>query len=111
MDTPVIDPLIFEALQANAGADFVQQLVDAFVEEGPTLVSQLRRAAANGDADGFVTTAHTLKCNGITFGASRLAGLAGRLEWQGVAAGGPAIDALAAELAAALALLPGLARQ
>jgi hypothetical protein len=28
MDSPVIDPLIFEALQANAGADFVRQLVE-----------------------------------------------------------------------------------
>lgn len=111
MDPPVIDLLVFEALQANAGADFVRQLVEAFAEEGPALLGQLRQAAAAGDAERFETTAHTLKCNGATFGAKRLAQAAGRLEWQGAAAGDGALEALADELAAALAVLPGLARR
>lgn len=105
MNPPRIQVLVFEALQANAGADFVSRLVEAFAEEAPTLVAQLRRAAAAGDAETFETTAHSLKSNGVALGAARLAELASRLEWQGLDAGGDAIDELGAELAA---VVPGL---
>jgi HPt (histidine-containing phosphotransfer) domain-containing protein len=102
MDHPLIDPLVFEALQANAGADFVLQLVEAFAEEAPLLATQLRGAAAAGDAAQFETIAHSLKCNGVTFGASTLAELSSRLEWLGLAAEGAAIEAAIDELTAVL---------
>jgi HPt (histidine-containing phosphotransfer) domain-containing protein len=103
--------LVFEALQANAGADFVRQLVEAFAYEAPLLIDQLRSAAAQGDSEGFETTAHSLKSNGITFGASRLAEMAGGLELQGLSADRGAVDQLANEVAAAVASLRLLARQ
>lgn len=80
MNPPRIQLLVFEALQANAGADFVRHLVEAFADEAPTLVMQMRRAAAAGDAESFETLAHSLKSKGIAFGAARLAEMARRQE-------------------------------
>lgn len=109
MTLPTIDTHTFEALQANAGADFVVTLVDAFGEEAPLLMAELRQAAAAADAERFETLAHTLKSNGVAFGATRLAEAARRLEWQGPSAGAAAIDELAAELEAAMTALRTLA--
>ena len=115
MSHPVIDLFVFEALQANAGADFVLQLVEAFAEEAPQLTQQLRAAAAAGEANKFETIAHSLKSNGVTFGAARLSEQAARLEWQGLAAApaviAAAIDELAAEIAALVPALRAAARR
>lgn len=113
MTPDLIDARCFEALQANAGADFVLTLIDAFAEEAPALLADLRSAAALGDAERFETAAHTLKSNSITFGASRLAEMARALEWQGPSAepaGAEALDLLEAQLLATLAALRALAR-
>jgi len=110
MTPDLIDARTFEALQANAGADFVIILLDAFAEEAPKLLSGLRASAAEGDSEGFETAAHTLKSNSVTFGATRLAEMARRLEWQGPSADTAAVDALASELGATLAALRALAR-
>jgi histidine phosphotransfer protein HptB len=108
-DLPVIDTLVFEALQANAGAEFVMRLVEAFAEEGPQLVDRLRHAAAVGDIELFETTAHSLKSNGVAFGAARLAEMARQMERQGLGdeplAVHARVDALAAEVAAAVVAL------
>ena len=110
MTPQLIDARTFEALQANAGADFVLTLIEAFAEEAPPLVAELRRAAALGDAERFETAAHNLKSNSVTFGAVRLAELARHLEGQGPLADDAAVDALARELAATLAALRAMAR-
>lgn len=110
MTPQLIDPRTFEALQANAGADFVLTLIEAFAEEAPQLVAELSRSAAQGDSERFESAAHTLKSNSITFGATRLADMAQRLEWQGPSAEGVSVAALSAELLAALAALQALAR-
>ncbi len=111
MKLPRIDAHTFEALQANAGADFVITLIDAFAEEAPRLLADLRAALAAADGERFVTAAHTLKSNGVAFGATRLAEMARRIEWQGLEAPAPDVDALAAELDATLTALHALARQ
>ena len=113
MTPDLIDARCFEALQANAGADFVLTLIDAFAEEAPALLADLRSAAAQGDAERFETAAHTLKSNSITFGASRLAEMARVLEWQGPSSDAVSVDALQAletQLKATLAALRALAR-
>ena len=110
MTPQLIDPRTFEALQANAGADFVLTLIEAFAEEAPRLLAELSRSAAQGDGEGFESAAHTLKSNSITFGATRLADMAQRLERQGPTAEGAGIDVLSAELRATLAALQALAR-
>ncbi len=110
LDRQVIDTLVLEALQANAGADFVLTLVEAFAEEAPGLLAELRAAAALRDTERFETAAHALKSNGVTFGATRLAEMARRLEWAGRVAESAAVDELAAELAAAVVALRAMAR-
>ena len=98
-------------MQANAGADFVRQRVETFAEEAPRLVIALRTAAAATDREAFETAAHTLKSNGVTFGAIRLAEMARHIEWQGLATPASEVDVLASELDASLTVLRALAIQ
>lgn len=104
-----IDRAVFAELQASAGADFVAELVQTFAEEGPQLLDELRAALAAGAADRFRRAAHSLKSNGHTFGATRLAELARALELGGLPADAAAVEALAAEFAATLPTLRTLA--
>jgi HPt (histidine-containing phosphotransfer) domain-containing protein len=110
MDT--IDLATYTELQDTAGAEFVIELVDTFLEEAPGMLAELRSARAAQDADRFRRAAHSIKSNANTFGAQVLAALARELELKGLAAdpagNDTAIDALAAELARAGAALKGL---
>ena len=110
MSTSRIDPGTFAELQANAGADFVRELVDTFAEEAPQILSEMRSALAAGAAERFRRAAHSLKSNSSTFGATRLAELARTLELAGLPASAAAVDAVAHELASSLAALQELAR-
>jgi HPt (histidine-containing phosphotransfer) domain-containing protein len=106
----VIDPHTFDELQANAGADFVAELVDTFAQEAPPLLAELRSALAAGAAERFRRAAHSIKSNSATFGATRLAALARELELGGLPADARGVDALAQELEATLVALRTLAR-
>ncbi|HEY2560135.1 MAG TPA: Hpt domain-containing protein [Caldimonas sp.] len=99
MSAPAIDAAAFAELQASAGADFVHELIDTFLEEAPRMLAELQSAAATARTDAFRRAAHSLKSNANTFGASTLGIMARELELNGVPAGGDeaAIDALAAE--------------
>ena len=110
MSAAVIDPHTFDELQANAGADFVAELVDTFAEEAPPLLAEMRSALAAGAGERLRRAAHSLKSNSSTFGATRLAGLARELELGGLPAGAGGIDALAREFEITLAALKALAR-
>lgn len=93
MSNPVIDEQVFAELQQSAGADFVVELVDSFLEDAPQALAALREAAARGDATAFRRHAHTLKSNGVTFGATAFADAARALEQVPLAelgAGAPA---------------------
>jgi HPt (histidine-containing phosphotransfer) domain-containing protein len=94
MAAPIIDSGTFAELQASAGEDFVGELIDTLFEEAPTMLAELRRASAAGEADAFRRAAHSLKSNANTFGALALAALARELELGGLDAG-KAADALA----------------
>jgi HPt (histidine-containing phosphotransfer) domain-containing protein len=111
MNPPVIDPHAFDELQANAGADFVLELVDTFAEEAPRLLAELRSALASGAADRFRRAAHSLKSNSHTFGATRLAAMARALELEGLPPDAAALDALVPEIDATVAALQALARR
>ena len=111
MSTPLIDAQTFAELQANAGADFVVELVDTFATEAPQMLAELRQAHADGAAEAFRRAAHSLKSNSNTFGASRLAELARTLELGGMPASAVPIDAVAEELARSLAALKALAAE
>lgn len=110
MNRAVIDPHTFDELQANAGADFVAELVDTFAEEAPLLLAELRSALAAGAAERFRRAAHSLKSNSSTFGATGLAAMARALELGGLAPDAAALDELAPEIETTLAALRALAR-
>lgn len=106
-----IDRATFLELQESAGADFVKELVQTFREEAPAMLRELRAASAGGRADDFRRAAHSLKSNGLTFGALRLAAMARALELGGLPAAAPAeaLDGLEQEYARAAAALAELA--
>ncbi len=91
-----IDRSIFAELQEAAGAEFVIELVDAFLQEAPQMLTMLRAALGAQQADTFRRTAHSLKSNCLTFGASGLGALARDLEANGMAGGTAALDTLEA---------------
>ena len=112
MSAPVIDAATFEALKKTTGAEFVLELVDTFLQEGPVMLEDLRRALAAKDAEKFRRTAHSLKSNSNTFGALTLGAMARELELTSaskVSAGNAApVDALADEYSRVAAALSAL---
>ncbi len=112
MSAPAIDRATFEALKETTGAEFVRELVDTFLQEAPSMLSDLGNALAAKDADKFRRTAHSLKSNSNTFGALTLGAMARELELGGVAkvveTGGQALDALAQEYSRVAAALTDL---
>ena len=112
MSPSLIDVSVFSELQDTAGAAFVDELVDTFLEEAPLLLAALRAARDAGDADAFRRAAHSLKSNSQTFGATALAAASRQLELTGLGAepalDHAAIDRLDAALAEAGAALKAL---
>jgi HPt (histidine-containing phosphotransfer) domain-containing protein len=107
MSAPTIDLATFTELQDTAGAEFVAELVDTFLEETPGLLAELRRSLAAADAPAFERAAHSLKSNANTFGALTLGALARGLELGSLAAAGDgtALEALNEEYGRAAAAL------
>ncbi len=109
---PEIDAQVFAELQETAGADFVVELVESFLEDAPLGLQALRVAVAGGDAVGFRRQAHSLKSNGVTFGATAFADEARALEQTPLAELGEAaaarVETLAALFDAAAAELKAL---
>ena len=114
MAEQAIDPATFEELTATTGAEFVRELVATFLAEAPRMLDELRRALTDRDAERFRRTAHSLKSNASTFGATRLAALARELELGGLApvqaAGGAPLDVLGLEYGRVAAALAELGR-
>ncbi len=110
MTDNVIDPNTFGELQANAGEDFVAELVGTFAEEAPLILADLRSALQAADADRFRRAAHSLKSNSNTFGATCLAELARTLELGGLPANTAPLDALEAEYGRTVAALQTMAQ-
>jgi HPt (histidine-containing phosphotransfer) domain-containing protein len=112
--TQAIDQAVFGELQSTAGADFVAELVGTFLEEAPGMLAELREALGAGDAERFRRAAHSLKSNGMTFGATSLGALARALELKGLdadpARDEAAITALEAAYQQAAGALQELAR-
>jgi histidine phosphotransfer protein HptB len=112
MTSPAIDPARYAELQDTAGADFVVELIDTFLEEAPGMLAELRDACAAADVVGFRRAAHSLKSNSHTFGALALGALARELELTGMsvdaAQNAARLDALESEYAKAAAALKEL---
>lgn len=103
MSEASIEPAVFRELRTTTGAEFAAELLNTFLEEGPSMLAELRAARAEGNLDRFRRAAHSLKSNASTFGAVRLATLARDLELKGLDADperdGSALGAIDAELA------------
>lgn len=78
-----VDLRVFHELQQMTDPDFVQQLVDAFVEDVPIQVNSMRAALTARRPVDFQRAAHSVKSTAATFGASPLAELARELEQMG----------------------------
>jgi HPt (histidine-containing phosphotransfer) domain-containing protein len=112
MDESPVDKAVYAQLRDTAGADFVADLADTFIEEATGMLAELRSARAANHADRFRRAAHSLKTNSYTFGAMRLGTLARDLELKGLgpdpARDDAAIAALEAEYSRAAAALKKL---
>src|SRR5512138_3502247 len=80
---PVIDQATFEELKQMSGPDFLNELIDAFLDDAPNIINQMRIALMTKDVESFRRNAHSLKSNANTFGALELGALAKELELMG----------------------------
>ena len=112
MPNSEIDLTTFDELKQMSGADFINELVDTFLEDAPKLIDQLKTALAAKETDSFRRAAHSLKSNAATFGARRLSELAKELEMLGkegkLADTGDRLHALEQAYQAAASELKGL---
>jgi HPt (histidine-containing phosphotransfer) domain-containing protein len=79
----VINLDTFQELKATLGADFIHELIDAYCEETPRMLDQLRQALSQNDADTFQRVAHSIKSSSASLGAFELAAQARQLEALG----------------------------
>jgi len=80
---PVIDQTTFEELKQMSGEDFINELIDTFLEDAPNMIAEMKSALEIGDVDTFRRAAHSMKSNAVTFGANDLSVLAKELEMLG----------------------------
>jgi HPt (histidine-containing phosphotransfer) domain-containing protein len=83
---PIIDLPTFEALKDAMGADFIPELIQAYFDETPQLLTKLQQALAGGDCEGVRQAAHSIKSTSNSFGALNFGVLARELEMMGRAA-------------------------
>jgi histidine phosphotransfer protein HptB len=82
IDVHALDPRSVRALYEILGEDdgALTEVIDAFVDEAPIRLAELRQGVEQGDAALAGRAAHTLKSNGLSFGAAELSSLCRRLE-------------------------------
>jgi len=80
---PVIDEKTFAELKQMSGAEFINELIDTFLEDSPKLIEEMESALKVNNVDSFRRAAHSLKSNAATFGANELFALAKELEMLG----------------------------
>lgn len=80
---PVIDQATFDELKQMSGEEFINELIDTFLEDAPKIIEEMKSALGADNTDAFRRAAHSLKSNAATFGAGQLAALAKELETLG----------------------------
>ena len=80
---PVIDEKTFAELKQMSGAEFINELIDTFLDDSPRLIEEMESALKINNVDSFRRAAHSLKSNAATFGANELSALAMELEMLG----------------------------
>jgi HPt (histidine-containing phosphotransfer) domain-containing protein len=78
----VLDQAALNELMAMVGddAEFMDELVDTYLNETPDLLAQIRSALGNGSATEVVRPAHTLKGSSASIGAREVEGLSRTIE-------------------------------
>jgi PAS domain S-box-containing protein len=75
-----LDDGALKNLRDLGGDDFLGEVIDAFLADGPELMATLRRSLDEQSAEELRRAAHTLKSNGATLGAEQFAELCRTLE-------------------------------
>jgi CheY-like chemotaxis protein len=75
-----VDAGALENLRKLGGDDFLNEVIDTFLADAPTLIATLGASLAAQDADELRRAAHTLKSNGATLGAAGFSELCRALE-------------------------------
>ena len=78
----LIDKATFEELKQISGEDFINELIDAFLDDAPNMIQNMQSALATKDVESFRRNAHSMKSNANTFGAMELGALAKELEFM-----------------------------
>ena len=78
----IIDRATFNELKQMSGADFINELIDAFLDDAPGMIQNMYTALDTKDVESFRRNAHSLKSNANTFGATELGALAKELEFM-----------------------------
>ena len=80
---PVIDALTFAELKTTVGADFIGELIDAYLDDTPRLLNELAESLAQQDATKFSRMAHSIKSSSASLGALFFSAQAKELEMIG----------------------------
>ena len=83
MPTSQIDMNTFNSLKESTGEDYIGELIDAFLDDAPHLLAQMKSALTDNNAESFRRAAHSMKSNAATFGAMELSAFAKELETLG----------------------------
>jgi len=75
-----VDISTLKDLVANTDMAFVQELIEAFLEDGREQIAAMRQSLASGDALVFQRAAHSLKSSSASIGALEFSDLAKELE-------------------------------
>ena len=79
---PLIDKATFEEIKQMSGEDFINELIDAFLDDAPNMLNNMLTALEGKDVESFRRNAHSLKSNANTFGATELGMLSKELEFM-----------------------------
>src|SRR5215470_156908 len=79
----IIDQATFNELRQMSGDDFINEIIDTFLDDAPKMIAEIKSAYTANNAEVFRRAAHSMKSNANTFGASQLAALAKELEMLG----------------------------
>ncbi|MEP7378047.1 MAG: Hpt domain-containing protein [Chloroflexota bacterium] len=84
-DLAVLDNSILDELRASVGGDeeFVRDLVQTYLDEGPQHMEQIAAAAGSANAEAIVRPAHTLKSSSAALGAARMSAISKEIEFAG----------------------------
>ena len=83
MTESVIDPETLDNLISMTDQAFLAELIDAYVEESPGLLQEMKNSLAQGDAEGFRRAAHSLKSSSASLGALNFSEFASQMEALG----------------------------